>query len=151
METISAKILGDVISICLAIFGIGVTVFTVIYSFILTRKGILQEYNDIIKKHEASPQVEAARMFLLKYIKCQQKVNKHIGAVTIISFIIFAVSLFLSYTGYAFQNSVVYTKYVDYITYYLAAICLALLVYIIVMLIIVYKTYRKDCKINGSN
>ena len=151
METISAKILGDVISICLAIFGIGVTVFTVIYSFILTRKGMLQEYNDIMKKQQASPQLEAARMFLLEYIKRQQKVNKHIGIVTIISFIIFAVSLSLSYAGYAFQNSIIYTKYVHYITYYLAAICLALLVYIIVMLIIVYKTYRKDCKINGSN
>lgn len=151
METISAKILGDVISICLAIFGIGVTVFTVIYSFILTRKGILHEYNETIKKHDASPQVEAARMFLLEYIKRQQKVNKHIGAVTIISFIIFAVSLSLSYIGYVCQNSVLYTNFGNYITYFLAVVCLILLVYIIVMLIIVYKTYRKDCKINGSN
>ena len=150
METITAKILGDIISVCLAIFGIGVTVFTVIYSFILTRKGLLQEYNDSKKKQPVSPQIEAARMFLLEYIKRQQNVNKHIGFVTIISFIIFAVSLVLSYIEFSYGKLDFYVKYGHFITYLLAAICLSLLIYILTMLIIIYKTYRKDTKISGS-
>ena len=63
------ELITDISTFSLSIFGIGMTIFTVIYSFISTKKEYINEMSDIITSGNSCPETKAKFNIALKYIK----------------------------------------------------------------------------------
>ena len=83
----------DISTFSLSIFGIGMTIFTVIYSFISTKKEYINEMSDVITSGKACPETRAKFNIALKYIKRQKKNNTMILIITIGYLMLYVLSL----------------------------------------------------------
>lgn len=83
----------DISTFSLSIFGIGMTIFTVIYSFISTKKEYINEMSDVITSGKACPETRAKFNIALKYIKRQKKNNTIILIITIGYLMLYVLSL----------------------------------------------------------
>ena len=83
----------DISTFSLSIFGIGMTIFTVIYSFISTKKEYINEMSDIITSGKSCPETKAKFNIALKYIKRQKKNNNMILTITIGYLMLYVLSL----------------------------------------------------------
>ena len=83
----------DISTFSLSIFGIGMTIFTVIYSFISTKKEYINEMSDVITSGKACPETRAKFNIAFKYIKRQKKNNTIILIITIGYLMLYVLSL----------------------------------------------------------
>ena len=83
--------LSDICNFQLVIFGISITIFTVLYSFILSKREDLKNTNDQIKNGDVSPILRQKISFYNSYIKRWKRINNHVIKLSIISFIIYFV------------------------------------------------------------
>ena len=79
----------DISSFNLAIFGIGITIFTVIYSFIYNKKEYMNEIADVIISGKACPETKAKYKIAENYVQKQKKANKAIAIISIASLLIY--------------------------------------------------------------
>lgn len=76
-------------SFALAILGIGITVFTVLYSFIGSKYEMIREVREKMNEGKASIEDEAQYKIAIRYINRQIKVNRYAIIVSFSSFMLF--------------------------------------------------------------
>lgn len=86
------NIINDISTFCLSIFGIGITVFTVIYSFIYNKAEYINEAADSITKGNACPETIAKFKIARKYIERQKSINRVIILLSISSLVLYVLS-----------------------------------------------------------
>lgn len=91
MSNFDANILNDISNFFLVVLGITITLFTVIYSFIVNRKEELTKINEEINFGKSTPALQQKKHFNLIYIKKYITWNRHLLILAIISLIIFVV------------------------------------------------------------
>lgn len=89
MSNFDANILNDITNFFLVVLGITITLFTVIYSFIVNRKEELTKINEEINLGKSTPALQQKKHFNLIYIKKFIVWNRHLLILAIISLIIF--------------------------------------------------------------
>lgn len=80
---------GNVESFALAIMGIGITVFTVLYSFIGSKYEMIREVREKMNEGKASIEDEAQYKIAIRYINRQIKINRYAIIVSFSSFMLF--------------------------------------------------------------
>lgn len=80
---------GNVESFALAILGIGITVFTVLYSFIGSKYEMIRELREKMNEGKASIEDEAQYKIAIRYINRQIKINRYAVIVSFSSFMLF--------------------------------------------------------------
>lgn len=76
-------------SFALTIFGIGITVFTVLYSFIGSKYEVIRELREKIYEGKASIEEQAQYQIAIRYINRQIKINRYSIIVSLSSFLLF--------------------------------------------------------------
>lgn len=129
------NIISDVTNFNLAVFGISITVFTVLYAFILNRRDSIREMNQAIKSGQASPSLIQKTSFFVSHIEAWKKLNRHVKSTSILSIIFFNIGIFSKYLGS--------DEYKKYIAVVLLVFSLILLIYIVILLLLIFKNYNK--------
>lgn len=126
------------------LFGIGITVFTVLYSFILNKKNELSVFTEQKKRQKNSIKtiLDQKILFANKYILSAKKINFHLlilvfytFAISILSFFAMGLKSFLCKETSEIVNSI------------LTLLTVLSLIYILIMLIKVTIRYIKESKI----
>ena len=86
------SIFNDICNFQLVIFGIGITLFTVLYSFILNKRDDLRGYSELIKFGKADPLTLQKNELAKSYINRFKKVNNHLINIVIIALLIYVAS-----------------------------------------------------------
>ena len=89
MNNFDGNILNDITNFFLVILGIAITLFTVIYSFIVNKKEELIKINEDINIGKSSPYLQQKKHFNLVYIKKFIVWNYQLIGIGIFSLIIF--------------------------------------------------------------
>lgn len=76
-------------SFALSIFGIGITLFTVIYSFIINKKDFMNEIEPKILNGNICPELKSRYIIAEKYVDRQKVINKHILNISLLSIVIY--------------------------------------------------------------
>ncbi|GAB4029633.1 hypothetical protein GCM10028774_01950 [Spirosoma jeollabukense] len=130
------ELLSDVANFNLTMFGISMSIFTVLYAFILSRKDSLRELSDIIKSTQASPsQMRRSSLFIMHTNKWTQ-LNSHLRNIVATSFLLYCTSIILKY-----QKISEHIKYISFSVFGLTSI---LFIYIVIILILVFNNYKKS-------
>lgn len=129
------NIISDVTNFNLAVFGISITVFTVLYAFILNRRDLIGEMNLAIKSGQASPSLIQKTSFFIKHIETWTRLNRHIIFTSVLSITLFSIGIFSKYLG-----SDEYKKNVAII---LIVLSLILLLYVVILILLIFKNYNK--------
>lgn len=79
----------NVESFALSILGIGITVFTVLYSFIGSKYEMIREVREKMNEGKASIEDEAQYQISIRYINRQIKINRYAIIVSLSSFMLF--------------------------------------------------------------
>jgi len=131
------KALNIIFSFEFGVFGITITLFTVIYSFMLNKKGELLAFNEIFKRKKTeSPILNQKISFSRSYIKKSKRLNLHLMILAMISFTISISTYFLIL--FSVNNWTVYVMLTfTFIT----------LIYILTLLIIIFDKFLKETNI----
>ncbi|MCU0352043.1 MAG: hypothetical protein MUF43_14645 [Flavobacterium sp.] len=134
------SIISDVSNFNLGIFGISITVFTVLYAFILSRKDSLRDLNDIIKAGNDSPFLVQRVSFFSAHTKKWKELNNHLRNIILLSILFFFIGMVIKYIP---MNCT--TKFIA-----ISIICLTIIlsIYISTVLFLVFKNYNRTTKIN---
>lgn len=133
------SLISDISNFNLGIFGISITVFTVLYAFILSRKDSLRDLNDIIKAGNDSPFLVQRVSFFSTHTQKWKKLNNHLRNIIAISITFFFIGMLLKYLPLTDISKV--------IAYSIIILTIFLSIYIIVVLILVFKNYNKTTAI----
>lgn len=133
LETVDTD---NIESFAIAIFGIGVTVFTVLFSFIGSKYDIIKELRDKISKGVASIEEQAQYKIAIRYVSRQRNINKYSIAVCIFSFLLFIMCKVktLFFLGNRFFQGALDVLYI------------LLILLVVSMVVLVLKDYRRQIK-----
>lgn len=81
------EVLNDVWNFQLILFGLAVTLFTVLYSFIITKRDELRNISDLIKNGDQSALTLQKENFAKNYILRLKKINNHLVILISVTFI----------------------------------------------------------------
>ncbi|MBN2348624.1 MAG: hypothetical protein JXJ22_07305 [Bacteroidales bacterium] len=134
------SVLSDIGNLVLVIFGFSVTLFTVIYSFIIGKREQLKEYSDKIKAGNKDLLILQRQSNAIKFIDKFRSFNKHL---------IFTVFVDLTiYIGCIISKYLVRKiEFKEIITWIIGSISALIIIYVVIMLIITVKDYLKITKI----
>jgi len=119
------------------VFSITITLFTVIYSFMLSKRGELLIFNDIFKRKKVeSPILNQKISFARSYIIKSKRLNVHLMILAIISFLVSVSTYFLIL--FSINNCTVYL---------MLAFTLITLIYILILLIFIFIKFTKETNI----
>lgn len=139
--TIKTELLDDIISdissMSLTMFGIEITLFTVIYSFIVGKKAYLKEVNETIRIEGSSPHLDSLKYFANENIRILKSINIKIFYLTICSISLYLVCLIIKYWKPTSIHGFL-------IIIALGIIAILFLISVIIYLIIIFKQYKKD-------
>lgn len=121
-------LINDICSFSLSIFGIGITLFTVIYSFISNKREYMNEISHIITSGKACLETKAKYIIAEKYIQKQKRINAIILSVTIASFVVY--TLCLLYLHIASDNIVLKDIIIGLAIILILSLCIALSMFI---------------------
>lgn len=121
-------IINDICSFSLSIFGIGITLFTVIYSFISNKREYMNEISHVITSGKACPETKAKYLIAEKYIQKQKKTNVIILSITIASLVIY--TLCLLYLHIASDNVILRYIIIGFTILLILSLCIALSIFI---------------------
>ena len=131
--------LGNISNINLAFLGISLTLFTVIYSFILNYRETLKEKTLERSSGNISPSLKQKISFLKKNIKTFRSVNFHLKIIIYFSFSQFLIPIIIV----EFVDCNYYKEILEIIL----KICFYLeMIYIIILLFRIMKFYEKQTK-----
>lgn len=134
------SLISDISNFNLGIFGISITVFTVLYAFILSRKDSLRDLNDIIKAGNDSPFLVQRVSFFATHTKKWKQLNNHLRNIIAISIMFFFIGMLLKYLPLTDITKTIATSII--------ILTIFLSIYIIIVLILVFKNYNKTTAIN---
>ena len=131
------EIVNDISSMSLTMFGIEVTLFTVIYSFIIGKKAYLKEVNETIRIEGLSPHLNSLKYFANENIRILKSINIRIFSLTVFSIALYIICLAIKY----WKPTSIFGLLII-ILLGITAICF--LISVIIYLIIIFKQYKKD-------
>jgi uncharacterized membrane protein len=134
------SILGDIGNFVLVVFGFSITLFTVLYSFIISKREQLKEYSDRIKKGDKDPLIHQRHSNAKKFIERFKKFNIHLIITIFIDLIVYVVCI-----GVKYFVSEMKTK--ELATIIIGIFSILVIIYVSVMLILTVKDYLKITKI----
>jgi len=126
------------------IFGITITIYTVLYSFILNKRNELSIYTDSkrMQNETYNPILNRKIVFVEKYIKNTIFLNKHLLVLAFSSFILGSISfIIIVLKGYI---AILRQNIVNLILFILSILSL---IYIFLLLIAILKRYIKEIKV----
>lgn len=135
------EILNDFINFHLVIFGIALSIFTLLYSFILSKRDELKSISAQVKCGNTDPMLAMRESFAKAYIQRFRAINKHILIIACITFIEFI----LNWSTLRFiANTNCWKK-----TLFVICVILTILtmIYIGYIFVRIYKQYREEIKI----
>lgn len=120
-------------SFALAILGIGITVFTVLYSFIGSKYEMIREVREKINEGKASIEDEAQYKIAIRYINRQIKINRYAIIVSFSSFMLF---LLCKIKNLFFPKNVQLQLSID-------LLYIALVLFVGILIVFVLNEYRR--------
>lgn len=132
------NIINQISNIQLALLGITITVFTVLFAFITTKKDELKNLSNQIKSGDKSPLILQKANFVLRNINKFKRINDKIVYVILFSFI------FFSYTWIVSMFKVCICK-----KNFLFIISILIIEFLVLstLLVKIYFNYKKEIKI----
>lgn len=132
------NIINQISNIQLAILGITITVFTVLYAFIMTKKDELKILSNQIKIGDKSPLVLQKANFVARNISKLKSINDKVVYVILFSFV------FFSYTSVVslFKNFINNKNFIFIITALIIEFSVLTL-----LLVKIFLNYKKETKI----
>lgn len=135
------EILSDICNFQLVVFGIAISLFTLLYSFMMNRREQLKILSDKIKSGNTSPEIIQRIEFSKSYISRLKRTNIHLIIISILSLFVYLFSWFAM-------------RIIDCITvktalfYISSSLTVAIIIYIILILWhVFFKEYSKSTKI----
>jgi hypothetical protein len=139
-ELILDNLLSDIGGFVLVVFGFTITLFTVLYSFILSKRELLSEYSDQIKSKGSDPMLLQKNNNAKSIIIRLKNLNRHL---IIIIFTTLSTYLLCMVTKYFVSNNCAKS-----IIIYISGIIVALIIiYVCIMLLVTIKDYYKNTRI----
>lgn len=123
----------NVESFALTILGIGITVFTVLYSFIGSKYEMIREVKERINEGKASIEDEAQYHIAIRYINRQIKVNRYAIIVSLSSFVLF---LLCKIKNLFFPKN-------DQIQFSIDLLYIALVLFVGILIVFIINEYRR--------
>lgn len=123
----------NVESFALTILGIGITVFTVLYSFIGSKYEMIREVRERINEGKASIEDEAQYHIAIRYINRQIKVNRYAIIVSLSSFVLF---LLCKIKNLFFPKN-------DQIQFSIDLLYIALVLFVGILIVFIINEYRR--------
>ncbi|MFN3783129.1 MAG: hypothetical protein ACK4R6_04390 [Spirosomataceae bacterium] len=130
-------VLNDICNFQLVVFGISVTIFTVLYSFIIAKRDDIKIVNEQIKLGNDSPTIKQKVAFSISYINQWRKVNFHVKIIIVISFITYLASLLT-------KNFCIDLTWKHWILLALTGLSVGIFLYISYLLMMIFKDYEKN-------
>lgn len=124
-------------NIQLAFFGISVTVFTVLFAFIISKRDEVKLINFQIEKGNNSPSLKQRKNFAISNITKLKSINSYTLKIVISTFILFVFSFVIS--NLTFKNN---TQV--YVLYFLYSIIMLEFILIIVLFYKIIRYYLKS-------
>ncbi len=134
------SILGDIGNFVLVVFGFSVTLFTVLYSFIIGKREQLKEYSDKIKNGNQDPQVNQRHSNAQKFIDRFKKFNAYLVLTIFIDLVVYITCIAIKY----FIDNIVVK---EWSTIIIGGFAILIVVYVSIMLTITVKDYLRITKI----
>jgi len=129
-------IIQDIANFNLSLFGIGITLLTVLISFVLSKKDEVKVYSDIYKTSHMDLSLKGKIQYSIQYIKYLRKVIIHIMLVSLLS-----IYSYLFYWIDKFVNT-------DWIIYAMISIAGISFIYSIFLIICIMRFFWKYTKPN---
>lgn len=134
------SLLGDIGNFVLVVFGFSVTLFTVLYSFILSKREQLKEYSDKIKYGSKDPLIFQRHSNAKKFIVRFKKFNNHLIATIFIDLSVYLACMIIKYLINNLQIKEISTIGIGILTS-------IIIVHVTIMLTLTVKDYLKVTKI----
>lgn len=134
------SLLGDIGNFVLVVFGFSVTLFTVLYSFILGKREQLKEFSDKIKNGSQDPLIHQRHSNAKKFIERFKRFNNHLIVTIFVDLIVYISCMFIKY----FINDIG-VKETSTMTIGISAIFI--IIYVAIMLTLTVKDYLRITKI----
>ena len=133
LETVDTD---NIESFAIAIFGIGVTVFTVLFSFIGSKYDVIKELRDKISNGVASIEEQAQYKITIRYVSRQRNINKYSIAVCMFSFLLF---IMCKLKTLFFLDNRIFQGTLD-------VLYILLVLLVVFMVVLVLKDYQRQIK-----
>lgn len=135
-----SNILTDITNFFLVVLGISVTLFTVIYSFIVNKRDEVIKINDELIKGNSNPYLQQKKSFNILYIKNFKRWNKHLIGVALMSLLSFLLSFWVNRFMASCKSQLICFKI-------LIILFLLVLIYLFFMIIFMYVDFNKRTKL----
>lgn len=136
------NILNDIWNFQLVIFGLAVTLFTVLFSFVIAKRDELRSISELIKNGDNTISIKQKETFAIKYINRLKSINDNLLKLIIASFI-------TSFLGWVSERFIIcefsYIKF--YALIILAIVTLIICVSIFIQSLKIVKYYKESTKI----
>lgn len=136
------NILNDLWNFHLVLFGIALSLFTLLYSFILSKRDELRNISEQVKMGNNSPILTQKEVFAKKYITRLKSANNHSAIIIIITFFLFVIS-WISLR--IISNTCIYPKKI--MMFSISILTFFVVLYVLFIFIKVYKHYKQETKI----
>jgi len=135
-------LLNDIWSFQLILFGLAVTLFTVIYSFVINKRDELRSIANSIKDGDQTPILLQRQTFAKKYIVRLKNINNRLAILIILTFLI-------AFFGWISERFISDFKIElkKYIVYTLATITGFILIYVSIQSYKIFEHYKESTKI----
>ena len=136
------ELYNDLWNFHLVLFGIALSIFTLLYSFILSKRDEIRNIAEQVKSGDKNPLLTQKENFAKKYINRLKSINDKIVVIVILSLIFFIIS-------WIFQRVIldINSCLKLYSLYIIGSITICLLLYLIYMFTVIYKYYKDETTI----
>lgn len=135
-ETI-INVFSDIANFNLSIFGISITVFTVLYAFLLSKKDYIRELNELIKQEKAPLYAVRRVSFALVHMRRWRSLNTHLAIIAFSSLFFYVINIIAKYVHHSLTFAILDIS----ATFLLAS-------YLVLMLITAFKNYSRETNID---
>lgn len=131
-----ADIIQDIANFNLSLFGIGITLLTVLISFVLSKKDEVKVYSDLYKTSHIDLSLKGKIQYSIQYIRYLRKIIIHIALISLLS-----ICSYLLYWIDQFVST-------DWIIYAMISIAVPSFIYAIVLITCIMIFFWKYTKPN---
>ena len=135
-------ILNDLWNFHLVLFGVALSIFTLLYSFILSKRDELKSISEQVKTGDKSPMLAQRESFAKKYIIRLKSVNNHAILTILVTFVMF---LFAWISQRIIPDCSIQFKQIS--LYIISALTILIILYAIFIFIKIYIHYKSETKI----
>jgi len=136
------EILNDLWNFHLVLFGVALSIFTLLYSFILSKRDELKNISEQVKIGDNSPMLAQKESFAKKYIIRLKSANNHAGLTILVTFMLFTFSWF---TLRIIPDCNIQFKLISF--YAISFLTILIILYSMILFVKIFKQYKSETKI----